>query len=194
MKVKSRSLLIILLPAAISVLFAPACTSQNQPGPTLTPKEHHLFLEKITYQQALADTANRGKVNRSEEEWEQLLTSDEYRILRNKGTEIPWVNEYNSLYDKGIYICRACGNPLFHSDTKYNSKSGWPSYWAPISENAVSEREDNSFFMKRTEIICNRCNSHIGHVFDDGPEPTGLRYCMNTKAMKFVGAQTSGTE
>lgn len=190
MKANICSILTVILPVIISLMFAPACTSQNQPELT-NAQEHHHFLGQITYQQALADTANKTKVNRTEEEWENLLESDEYRILRKKGTEIPWVNEYNSLYDKGVYICRACGNPLFHSETKYNSKSGWPSYWAPISENAVAEREDNSFFMSRIEIICNRCNSHIGHVFDDGPEPTGLRYCMNTKAMKFVPAPSS---
>lgn len=166
-------------------ILALACSSYGQKHVS-TPEEHQHFLNNITYQNAMADTTNNEKVVRTDEEWRQMLESDEYRILRNKGTELPWVNEYNSLYDKGIYICRGCGNPLFHSETKYNSRSGWPSFYKPVKENAVAEKEDNSFFMKRTEIICNRCDSHLGHVFDDGPEPTGLRYCMNSKAMKFV--------
>ncbi|MEX0905144.1 MAG: peptide-methionine (R)-S-oxide reductase MsrB [Balneolaceae bacterium] len=169
----------------LSFAFTIACTSQNTTEP-MNAEQHHHFLEQINYQQAMEDTNSNDKIIRTEEEWKELLKSDEYRILRKKGTEIPWANEYNSLYDEGVYICRACGNALFHSDTKYNSKSGWPSYWAPIKEDAVAEREDNSLFMTRTEIICNRCESHLGHVFDDGPEPTGLCYCMNSKAMKFI--------
>lgn len=159
-----------------------------------TPEEHRHFLNTITYQSAMDDVSNNEKVVRSEEEWKQILESDEYRILRNKGTELPWANEYNSLYEDGLYICRGCGNPLFHSDTKYNSRSGWPSYYKPIHEDAVAEKEDNSFFMTRTEIVCNRCDSHLGHVFDDGPEPTGLRYCMNSKAMKFVPEEDLATD
>lgn len=137
----------------------------------------------------MADTANNDKVVRSEEEWKKRLSSSEFRVLREKGTEIPFINDYNSLYDEGVYVCKACGQPLFHSDTKYNSRSGWPSYWKPIREEAVNEKEDNSLFMTRTEILCSRCDSHLGHVFDDGPDPTGLRYCMNSVAMKFIPAE-----
>lgn len=181
---------ILLLTAATIFL---ACSSYGQ-DQTYSTEDHQHFLNNITYQIAMSDTSKNEKVVRTDEEWRQILESDEYRILRNKGTELPWANEYNSLNDHGIYICRGCGNPLFHSETKYNSRSGWPSYYKPIREDAVAEKEDNSFFMTRTEIICNRCDSHIGHVFDDGPEPTGLRYCMNSKAMKFVPEEDSASD
>lgn len=152
----------------------------------MTQSDHEQFLESISYEEALEDTNNSKRVERSEKEWKNLLSSGEYRVLRKEGTEMPYVNEYNSLYDEGVYLCRACGNPLFHSDAKYNSRTGWPSYWEPIREGAVGEREDKSLFMTRTETICARCDSHIGHVFEDGPEPTGLRYCMNSQALKFI--------
>jgi len=145
-----------------------------------------VFIDTVTYQSAMSDTNRSGKVTLTEEQWKERLDSDEYRILREKGTELPFINEYNNFYEEGVYLCRACGNPLFHSDTKYNSRSGWPSFWEPIDEEAVGEKQDNSFFMERTETVCSRCGSHIGHVFDDGPKPTGLRYCMNSKALKFV--------
>jgi peptide-methionine (R)-S-oxide reductase len=145
-----------------------------------------VFIDTVTYQSAMSDTNRSGKVTLTEEQWRERLDSDEYRILREKGTELPFINEYNNFYEEGVYLCRACGNPLFHSDTKYNSRSGWPSFWEPIDEEAVGEKPDNSFFMERTETVCSRCGSHIGHVFDDGPKPTGLRYCMNSKALKFV--------
>lgn len=177
---------------ATAIIFL-ACSSYGQ-NQTYSSEDHQHFLNNITYQIAMSDTSNNEKVVRTDEEWRQILESDEYRILRNKGTELPWANEYNSLYDDGIYICRGCGNPLFHSETKYNSRSGWPSYYKPIREDAVAEKEDNSFFMTRTEIICNRCDSHLGHVFDDGPDPTGLRYCMNSKAMKFVPKEDSASD
>ncbi|MFN1833825.1 peptide-methionine (R)-S-oxide reductase MsrB [Balneola sp. MJW-20] len=123
---------------------------------------------------------------RSEAEWKQILTSKEYRILREKGTELPYVNEYNDNKRNGIYVCAACGQELYSSEHKYNSGTGWPSFWQPISDTLVTELVDNSWFMTRTEIVCSNCGSHIGHVFDDGPQPTGLRYCMNSVAMDFI--------
>lgn len=117
--------------------------------------------------------------------WRAMLSPEEYRVLREAGTERPFSGEYVDTDDPGAYRCRACGNPLFRSDTKYHSGCGWPSFFEPVSPDSVEERPDTSHGMTRTEIRCGRCGSHLGHVFTDGPEPTGLRYCMNSIALDF---------
>jgi len=122
---------------------------------------------------------------KSESQWKQKLTDEEYHVLREKGTEPPFSGEYVH-YDKdGIYRCAACGAALFSSDSKYDSNSGWPSYWKPISKDAVKTQPDNSLLMHRTEILCGNCGSHLGHLFNDGPQPTGQRYCVNSVALDF---------
>jgi len=125
------------------------------------------------------------KVQFTNDEWKYILTGRQYYVLRRGGTELPFANAYWHTHEKGIYFCAACANPLFNSDAKYDSGTGWPSFWQPIAGNAVSAANHSSFG-GGTEITCARCGSHLGHVFDDGPQPTGLRYCMNSAALKFV--------
>lgn len=121
----------------------------------------------------------------SEEEWKKLLTPEQYRVLRQKGTEKPWSGKYVETKKKGTYKCAACGNVLFTSDTKFESDCGWPSFTAPATKENVEFKLDMTLFMERTEVVCGKCGGHLGHVFDDGPPPTGKRYCINSAALVF---------
>jgi len=125
------------------------------------------------------------KVEKTEAEWRAQLSQEEFEVCRKKGTERPFTGKYDSCKEAGIYICVCCGSELFSSEAKFDSGTGWPSFFAPISENIITEIDDHSFFMRRTEVLCSKCGSHLGHVFPDGPPPTGLRYCLNSVALSL---------
>jgi peptide-methionine (R)-S-oxide reductase len=140
--------------------------------------------------ETIATEVKKGKtfeITKTEEEWKKILTPQQFRVLRLENTEAPGSSPLDREYGKGIYHCAGCDLPLFTSATKFNSKTGWPSFYAPM-ENAVEQREDGLFALERTEVHCRRCGGHMGHVFDDGPKPTGLRYCMNGVSLKFIRA------
>ncbi len=125
------------------------------------------------------------KIQKTEAEWKSLLTEEQFNICRKKGTERAFSGEYNACNQKGIYLCVCCGSQLFSSESKFDSGTGWPSFYSPVSESAITKLLDNSLFMTRTEVVCTKCGSHLGHVFPDGPQPTGLRYCLNSLSLKL---------
>jgi peptide-methionine (R)-S-oxide reductase len=129
------------------------------------------------------------KVVKTDEEWKKILTPEQFNVLRKAGTERAFTSPLNNIHDKGVFVCAACGLTLFSSDAKFDSGTGWPSFFQPIDPAHITTKSDRSFFMDRTEVLCARCGGHLGHVFPDGPKPTGLRYCMNGVAMKFEKAK-----
>ena len=131
------------------------------------------------------------KAIKSEEEWKETLSPEEFHVLREKGTEPTFTGKYLKNKRKGTYVCAGCGNELFFSDTKFDSETGWPSFWAPVSKEKIEEKPDNRFGMRRTEVLCKKCGGHLGHVFNDGPKPTGQRFCVNSISLNFKEQEDS---
>lgn len=176
MSISSKVFLTILMITA-------GCTAQ----PMATAKEVTAKMKTVRiYSVDAKSYIMTDKILKSDAEWKKLLSKESYAITRKKGTEQAFTGSTWNNHDKGIYRCICCENDLFSSEHKYDSGTGWPSFWKPVAPENVTEVPDNSLFMKRTEIVCSRCDAHLGHVFTDGPNPTGLRYCMNSAAMNFL--------
>ena len=152
-----------------------------------TPKKANMDTKKNN----VYSRTDSSKVTISDEEWRKILPADVYAIAREKGTERPWTSKFEDSKEVGTYYCAACGNALFKSDTKFESGCGWPSFYQPISKGSIIYEADNTHGMDRTEVMCGRCKAHLGHVFDDGPPPTGLRYCINGVVLDFEKAQAA---
>ncbi len=158
----------------ISLVTLNSCTSQNSKLSHQDQKAAPVVVQKpIT------------KISKTKEEWSQQLNEQEFYVLREKGTERPWTGDLLKNKERGIYTCAACQLPLFNSETKFESGTGWPSFYDAIDKDVVIEHEDNTYGMSRVEVVCGRCDGHLGHVFDDGPKPTGLRYCINSVSLDF---------
>ena len=174
--------IVILL--AITGLLQHCSFSQNNPNDQKT-----LIMDTIKKNNPYYSYSDTSKLTLSEEEWKKILPSDIFHIARQKGTERAWTSKFEAFQEPGTYFCAACGNPLFKSDTKFESGCGWPSFYDPVSKTSIIYTPDNTHGMERTEVQCGRCKAHLGHVFDDGPKPTGLRYCINGVVLDFEKAK-----
>ena len=169
----ARTLMFFMIPMAIILLCLPSACSKALPvNDNKYPEQEGQIMP--------------DKVTKTDEEWRQLLTPEQYEVTRQKGTEPPFTGKYYNFKENGIYKCVCCGNDLFSSEAKFDSGTGWPSFWSPISETSIETAADTSHGMVRVEVMCSRCGAHLGHVSEDGPPPTGLRYCINSVALDFL--------
>jgi len=164
-------------------LFQQCSFSQNNSENSNSPK-----MDTAKKNNPVYSNSDTGRVEISDEEWKKILPEDVFYIARKKGTERPWTSKFENFYEAGTYYCAACGNALFKSDTKFDSGCGWPSFYEPISKTSIIYTPDNTHGMQRTEVQCGRCKAHLGHVFEDGPPPTGLRFCINGVILDFAKA------
>ncbi|HEY6504419.1 MAG TPA: peptide-methionine (R)-S-oxide reductase MsrB [Chitinophagaceae bacterium] len=174
---------------SVLIILAAICLQQCSYSQNNSSKNNSATMDSLKKNNPVYSKTDTSEVKMTEEEWKKILPADVYQIARQKGTERPWTSKFEDFYEKGTYYCAACGNALFKSDTKFESGCGWPSFYEPVSKTSIINTPDYSHGMTRTEVQCGRCKAHLGHVFNDGPPPTGLRYCINGVILDFEKAK-----